>query len=265
MSLRNLVAKMQLTVKFQHINGRRYLASKAISNVLDSVEEEPLYAKNDSEDIEQKRNKSRLNPGHRNILHGRKPYDEPLTWFHNTLKYKRKILGKYGIEALGVSAGLAWPTPKELDDAVEYERVAFPMTLQERWQKIKEEKKKKEDEIIARQDYIAAKMSTMNDLITSVQEKIAKKEAEAEAARKRKEIRLIEIRKKLMAKGAMTQENVEEMFLKYEKEDKKKRKEAKKQRYIEREYIMKSKAAEAKEKNAVETREGSPATEKSME
>lgn len=41
--------------------------------------------------IENMRNKSRLQKGHRNILYNRMPYTENKSWHHETLKYKRMM------------------------------------------------------------------------------------------------------------------------------------------------------------------------------
>lgn len=48
------------------------------------------------------------------------------------------MLGRYGLRAIDEPAGLAWPTLEDLEDAQEYERVAFPLSLQERWKKLEE-------------------------------------------------------------------------------------------------------------------------------
>lgn len=118
------------------------------------VDEEPVYAANDDpqmrEEIDRKRNKSRLNPHDRNILMGLRPYNEPQEWFHNTVRYKKRMLGRYGLKGNDVPAGFAWPTPEEVKDAQEYERVAFPLSLQERWKKLEMEKQRKAEEVQAR-------------------------------------------------------------------------------------------------------------------
>lgn len=49
--------------------------------------------------INQIRNKSRLLNQHRNMLHETIPYAEPQSWIHNSLKYQRKLFGKYGSES----------------------------------------------------------------------------------------------------------------------------------------------------------------------
>lgn len=53
-------------------------------------------------EINQKRNISRLTPAHYNLVNGRKPYEEPKSLAHLTVKYNRKMYGKYG-SASGVN------------------------------------------------------------------------------------------------------------------------------------------------------------------
>lgn len=50
-------------------------------------------------EIEKKRNKSRLATNHYNIMHDRRPYEEPKCLAHLTVKYNRRLYGKYGIES----------------------------------------------------------------------------------------------------------------------------------------------------------------------
>lgn len=66
-----------------------------------SIDDEDLSAEREAR-IEQLRNKSRLLPQHRNMLHNRRPYHESQSWIHETVKYKRMMLGRYGIERSGV-------------------------------------------------------------------------------------------------------------------------------------------------------------------
>lgn len=54
------------------------------------------------EKIERKRNISRLSPAHYNIMNDRRPYEAPKIIAHLTVKYNRKMYGKYGI-ASGVN------------------------------------------------------------------------------------------------------------------------------------------------------------------
>ncbi|XP_076235816.1 growth arrest and DNA damage-inducible proteins-interacting protein CRIF [Calliopsis andreniformis] len=240
MSLGRLFTNLSLTLRCQSIIGKRCFVTKDTKDIVTSAEEEPVFLKEEKVDMEHKRNKSRLRPVHRNILLGQKPYDEPIMWHHERVKYKKRILGKYGMEALGVPAGLAWPTPEEVADVQEYERVAFPLTLQERWAKIEEEHRRKEEQIAIKQKEIETAMGNMHNMIAEVRSRLAKKTAEAEEAKRKKERRLQEVRYQLSLKGQVTHEKINEMLVKLDKEEKKKKKELKKQRMIERQnrYIM---------------------------
>nr|XP_003705064.1 PREDICTED: RNA-binding protein 25 [Megachile rotundata] len=236
MSLRELFFNLSLKLRLQNIVGKRCFSSKSVSNIFETAEEKPIYVEEEEESVglEEKRNKSRLNPGHRNILCGQKPYDNSLTWYHNTIKYKKRTLGRYGIEALGTTAGLAWPTLEEVQKIKEYEKVAFPLTIQERLSKIKEEKGKHQEFIMARQQEIELKMANMEKMISDIQEKIDKKKQEMLEARQKKERRIEEIRRKLLAEGHVSASKIEKTLEKMDKEERKKKKEMKKALIMEK-------------------------------
>ncbi|OAD54255.1 hypothetical protein WN48_08178 [Eufriesea mexicana] len=238
MSLIKLIFSASLRSRFQIISVR-YYSSKS-KEILDSAEEVPVFSKENvfSEASEIIRNKSRLTPAHRNILRGQNPYDESMAWYHNTVKYKKRILGRYGMEALKVPAGLAWPTPEEVEDRKEYERIAYPLSIQEQLQKIKEEKKKKEEALMARQMEIAKKMAGMKQLINQVQAKIADKEMKELEAKERKKRKIEEVRQQLIAQGMMNNANLTDALSQMEKEEKKRKKEMKKQKMLERQKKM---------------------------
>lgn len=114
------------------------------------ADEEPLYAdKFDSTSIDKIRNKSMLNKQHRNILYDIRPYDphSSIEWYHNTVKYKKRMLGRYGINVAGIPVGFVWPTPEEVEDLKEYERVAYPVSLREGWKIIEETNAAKKEAI----------------------------------------------------------------------------------------------------------------------
>ena len=85
-----------------------------------------------SNELELRRNKSRLNAYHYQLLHGKQfeSAKNPVHPYQGTVAFKRKMAAKYG-EAAGINLGISWPTPCELDAVEEYERVAFPFTLQQ--------------------------------------------------------------------------------------------------------------------------------------
>lgn len=122
---------------------------KLIEEASTTAEEEDEITTKKEEEIQRKRNKSRLNPQHRNLLHGKVPYPEPMDWFHETVKYKRKMYGRYG-ESSGVPPGVMWPTREELEEIKEYERVAYPYTIQELMARVENKKKEEQAALKAR-------------------------------------------------------------------------------------------------------------------
>lgn len=58
--------------------------------------EEEVDPEENQKKLEALQNKSRLLPQHRKMLMGEVPYDQAESWIHNTLKYKRKMYGKFG-------------------------------------------------------------------------------------------------------------------------------------------------------------------------
>lgn len=53
-------------------------------------------ARAQEQEIEKKRNISRLAPAHYNLMNDRRPYEVPKSLAHLTVKYNRKMYGKYG-------------------------------------------------------------------------------------------------------------------------------------------------------------------------
>lgn len=141
------------------------------------------------EEIERKRNKSRLRVQDRNLLLGKRPYVEPTAWYQGTLKYNRKLYGRYGFES-GVDPSICWPTKQELADTIEYEQVAFPKTIPEMVAIENTKRKEKEEKTIERQREIVERVSKLDGWIKDMQNRIAKKEREAHAAKVLKKKRM---------------------------------------------------------------------------
>lgn len=118
-----------------------------------AAEEEPMYKEEVDEEyqkmVQQKRNKSRLNVQHRNILMEKVPFDQEMHWSHERVRYKRRMLGRYGLEQTKdvINPGACWPTPEDIHAVKEKEEVEYPWTLQELWQEVKERNEKKAEEI----------------------------------------------------------------------------------------------------------------------
>ncbi|KAK2588475.1 hypothetical protein KPH14_004458 [Odynerus spinipes] len=230
-----------LCMRIQNILNRRCFASSTTQkdvtpsgekSLLEAAEEVPIFVDVESEEdkieIEKKRNKSRLNPQHRNILFGQRPYDKPIEWFHNTVKYKKRTLGKYGLKAVEVPAGFAWPTVEEVEDMKEYERVAYPHSIQEEWTRIEKKNKEEAEAIKAREADISAKMIKMEKWITELNVKLAKKEAEMLEAKRLRERLIEEVRSELGVTVSIYDDKFKEALAQKEKEERKKQKAAKK-------------------------------------
>jgi Growth arrest and DNA-damage-inducible proteins-interacting protein 1 len=38
------------------------------------------------------------------------PYEQPMSWFHHSIKYKKRMFGRYGIDGSDIPLGALWPT-----------------------------------------------------------------------------------------------------------------------------------------------------------
>uniref|UniRef100_A0A182SEM2 Large ribosomal subunit protein mL64 n=1 Tax=Anopheles maculatus TaxID=74869 RepID=A0A182SEM2_9DIPT len=173
------------------------------------------------------RNKSRLLPQHRNMLHGVLPYEQSQSWIHETVKYKRMMLGRYGIDGSRVDPRVCFPTKKEAYEKAEYERVAFPFTLKQMMDANETARKTRKAEIEAREADVARKLEKLDQWTSDLNARIAKKEAEARAAKERKDRLVEEVRRHFGFKVDPRDERFQEMLALKEREDRKKVKEAK--------------------------------------
>ncbi|KRT79104.1 hypothetical protein AMK59_6699, partial [Oryctes borbonicus] len=179
------------------------------------------------EELERKRNKSRLYEDHRNFLHGKPPHTESMHPSHDTLKYKRKLYGRYGAVS-GVDARLCWPTREELADVIEYERVEYPHTIPEMIEIAKKTRTENQAKILKREEEISNKMLKLDIWIKELNSRIAKKEGEALEAKQRKEKLIEEVRRHFGYTVDPRDDRFKEMLQKKEKEQKKAMKEARK-------------------------------------
>ncbi|XP_050441985.1 growth arrest and DNA damage-inducible proteins-interacting protein 1 [Adelges cooleyi] len=205
------------------------LSRAASTNVQEAREIVETTRENTLSDKEVERicNKSRLNDAHRNLVNGRVPYDTPVQRFHNTVKYKRRMYGRYGSTS-GVDPGLAWPTAEDLEDIREYENVAHPSTIQDMYRHALERVKKEQQEIQTRQKQIDENFKKLNGWLKEVKDKAAKKLQEAQEAKNKKARLIEEVRKHFGYKLDPKDERFKEMLAKREKEEKKKIRDEKK-------------------------------------
>lgn len=201
----------------------------------DSVDLKNLMIDNEVDEAERAariaklRNKSRLLPQDRRRALGQKPYDEPHSWVHLTLSYQRKMYARFG-ESSGVDPRLLFETPEERADREEYERVAFPHTVPEMMATHEQQEAEKEKAVRLREEQIAKNLSKLDKWKEDLEQRLAKKEAEARAAKEKRERMIEDIRRqfgfRLDPRGAKFKELVDQK----EQEEAKARKKLKKQR-----------------------------------
>lgn len=116
-----------------------------------SADETPKYldyrTPEEQEAMLRKRNKSNLRPQDRNRIMGVKPYEQSMLWIHDTIRFKQRTVGRYGVDSLDVPVGCIWPTKEEIDDKIEYENTGYPLSIQERWNLIEQRHKEDEEKI----------------------------------------------------------------------------------------------------------------------
>lgn len=210
-----------------------FSSAKTKSNEDAEVESELPVTFIDDEELHDKearinklRNKSRLSPPHRNMLNSKVPYDEPQSWIHKTEKYNRMMFGRYGIES-GVDPRICFATKEVIEDRKEYEKVAFPRTVQEMIKINARSKREEAAKIKNRDDEIAKKIEKLDQWKNELNAKIAKKEADARAAKDRKDRIVEEVRRHFGFKVDARDEKFQELLEQKEKEDRKQQKEAK--------------------------------------
>lgn len=136
-------------------------------------------------EIEKKRNISRLSPAHFNLMNGRRPYETAMCLAHRTVKYNRKLYGKYG-SASGVNPNLCWPTQNDIEDRKEYESVAFPYTIKEMMESAAQKRKEERLKIEVREKEVAIKFAKLEQWKKELNDKVAKKIADAQVAKEKK-------------------------------------------------------------------------------
>ncbi|KAJ2950411.1 hypothetical protein O0L34_g8653 [Tuta absoluta] len=179
-------------------------------------------------ELEWKRNVSRLSQAHYNVINGRRPYEEPKHTAHLTVKYNRKMYGKYGI-ASGVNPSICWPSKQDIADIKEFESVAYPFTIKGMMETVAQRKKEEQQKIELREKEVAAKFEKLEQWKKELQDRIAKKESDAKAAKDKKERLVEEVRRHFGFKLDPRDERFQEMLAKREKEQKKAEKQAKKE------------------------------------
>lgn len=96
---------------------------------------------------------------------------------------------------LNVSSGICFPTETELKEVEEYNKVAFPLTIQEMITKSQVEKKERNDKVMKRETDIAKNLEKLEQWKTDIENKKTKKMSEAKAAKERKDRIVEEVRR----------------------------------------------------------------------
>lgn len=167
--------------------GKQDVSELLVAEDIDAIQRE--------REIEQKQNKSRLNRTHRNFLNNKaRPMEDLKTTV--TLYMMRKQYALYG-SASGVDPRLCFYTPVELDDKNEYDRVKYPLTIQEMMKNVKHEKAEKAKAIREREDKIEANLLKLDKWKSDLETRMAKKEIDAKLAKSKREQLLDDIRQEI--------------------------------------------------------------------
>lgn len=171
------------------------------------------------------RNRSGLYDAHRNLLHEKLPYDQPQSWIHLTEKYQRKQFGRYGM-ASGIDPRICFNT-KSVQMKEDFYRKNYqePKSVHEMMDEVESARRKREEAQRKREADILKKMANLEQWKQELQMKIAKKEAEALAAKERKERLVEEVRRHFGYKIDPRDERFREVLEQKEKEEKKRMKE----------------------------------------
>lgn len=102
---------------------------------------------------------------------------------------------------------------------------------------------------VYRQAQIANKMLGMEKLIAQIKTKIAEKKAAELEAKERKERKIEEIRRQLIAEGTISKHSLTEAITLAEKDEKKKKKELKKTKMLERQKKLAERLIQAQQQN----------------
>lgn len=156
---------------------------------------EDLDAEQREREIERKRNKSRLNRTHHNFLNNKpRPLEDLKTTV--TLYHSRKQYALYG-SASGIDPRICFPTPAELDDKNEYERIKYPLTIPQMMENVRLEKAEKAKLIRERENKIQANLAKLDKWKVELEARVAKKEAEALVAKAKREQLLEDVRQEI--------------------------------------------------------------------
>lgn len=194
--------------------------------------------------IKKKRNKSKLHYSHRNILKGEPPQvGLYMEWddSQKTRAYKAKLLGQFGRSKTGIDPSMCWPTPEEIADEYEKERVLYDNTtlieLIENDRRMQHEEK---EAIIMREKEIDENLARMNKDLASWKTRIDSRKRQAQKEIDKRTKILAELRQEFgydvnpMVPGfADKYAEKEKQYAKAAKEDKKRERQERKDAFEE--------------------------------
>lgn len=210
------------------------------------------------QEIELMRNKSRLKKTHRNFLFDLPRPDEELQTA-KTLYHGRKQFGRYGSKS-GIDPRLCFETPEELADRNEFNRVAYPYTIQQMIEINKKAKAEKQAAILERENKIAQNLTKLDKWMDDLNKRIQKKEDEAKQAKAKREALLEDLRQEFGFKIDYRDPRFKALMEKKELEAKKAKKAEKKK--LREEQLMQKLKDQAQETMSKGKSEGKEATKK---
>ena len=185
----------------------------------------------EAEELQLKRNKSRLSASHRQMLHGDAPnvgVRFAYSAHHNSLEYKREIMGTYGAKQTGVDPGICWPSDQHLDLAREWEKLYMEKPLKQQIDDVKVAITKRKDDRIAREKLVDESLERMDNQIKQWRNRVSSKNVQAEMLRARREKVLAELREEFGYNVNPEDNYMKERIAEREKAIMKEEKEAKK-------------------------------------
>ena len=159
---------------------------------------EDFSRENEIQDLQKKRNKSRLSASDKNLLHGVNPPDRGLKYpygkFQLGKEYRRRMLAQYGADLTGVDPAMSWPTREELRLAADWERLYQDKPLAEQIAQVNRDIEQRKANRVAREKDIEESLAKMDTQIKQWRQRVNTKNMQAEMERGRRERVLAELR-----------------------------------------------------------------------
>ncbi|XP_013780419.1 growth arrest and DNA damage-inducible proteins-interacting protein 1-like [Limulus polyphemus] len=205
-----------------------------------------IYSENGEikSELDLKRDKSRL-PSRIKQMYIQKEMPILYEDYHYSVRNLRKYYAAFGSSS-GLNPGIMWPTKAELKDILEHDSVFHP-SLQDMLSKVRHQREKEEREKKLREQEIKNNIAKLDALKKDFYQKQAKKAADAQGQKEKKERMIEEVRQFLGYDIDPKDPKFKEMLEKKEKEEKKAEKEARKK---EKQDKMLAKLAQIAESSA---------------